>query len=735
MHRQQVERQLQRMTLKERISLLSGHTPREELLAAVHQQSTLHYNEIPYRAGGLPGSGIPSLGFSDGPKGMVLGTGVATCYPAPCTRGASFDPDLEQRIGTAIAEELRANGANLYGGVCLNVPYHPGWGRAQEVYGEDPWLIGRMGAALVRGVQRRKVIACLKHYALNSMENMRLSVNITCSRRAEREVFLPQFRMGVEAGARAVMGAYNRCQGTWCCENDYLLRRVLRDEWGFEGITISDFTWGVHDGVTSLQSGLDIEMPFTQYYGDHLIRAVQDGTLDPTCVDAAARRVLQALAWCGDVQLSGVGLREADALRAHRRLALRSAEEGIILLKNEGAILPLDAVRRKGRIAVLGRQAKAQNTGDHGSSRVYPPYVVTPLEGLRQMLPQAGIVCYTGDDVTHCQRLVRDADAVLIFAGMDYRDEGECFGADPVTHAGGLSGDRVNGLRLSEEDLAVIRAVAAVRDDAVVILSGGSTILMEDWIDSVGALLISGYAGMEGGTAIAEILTGKVNPSGHLPYVIPRSEADLPEIDWSAEEQHYDYYHGYTLVDHNGSTPLFPFGYGLSYTTFAVRDARAEITEDDNGIKNADRPGRGDAAGVNGPVAEVPTTIRVTATVTNTGNRAGTALLQLYMGMEDSCVERPIRVLRDFSRVILRTGESREVTLRVRLADLAYYDEAAEQFVIEDCEYVAWIGTSEAAENLIRVDLGHIEGRAVRSPQIVATRRGNLTPARDTGCH
>lgn len=707
MRRQQAERQLQRMSLAERVSLLGGHASREELIAAVRQQSSLHYNEIPYRAGGLPGSGIPSIGFSDGPKGMVLGTGVATCYPAPCTRGASFDPALEQRIGSAIADELKANGANLYGGVCLNVPYHPGWGRAQEVYGEDPWLIGRMGAALVRGVQRRKVIACLKHYALNSMENVRLQVNMTCSRRAEREVFLPQFRMGVEAGARAVMGAYNQYHGTWCCENAYLLTHILREEWGFQGITMSDFTWGIHDGVAAIRAGLDIEMPFTQYYGDNLVRAVREGTLAEDCVNQAARRVLETLSWCGDEEAyAGVTRQnEMDALQAHQRLALRSAEEGIVLLKNAEQILPLNAARRKGRIAVVGRLAKEQNTGDHGSSRVYPPYVVTPLEGLRAALPEAGMVCYTGEDMAHCRRIVQDADAVLIFVGMDYRDEGECFGADPVTHTGGLSGDRVSGLRLSDRDLAVIRTVASIRRDAVVVLYGGSTILMEDWIDDVGALLLAGYPGMEGGTAVAEILTGKVNPSGHLPYVIPRSEEDLPEIDWGAAEQHYDYYHGYTLIDHKGSAPLFPFGYGLSYTTFAVQDAHAAYVRYENPAEN------GSCGRAAGPEAEDAPglsnlAIQVTATVTNTGNRAGTALLQLYMGTEGSCVDRPVRILRDYVRVPLRAGQSKEVTLSVRLADMAYYDEAQERFVIENCGYIAWVGMSAAEADLTRLRLG-----------------------------
>lgn len=276
--------------------------------------------------------------FVDGTRGVVCGRGTYTCFPVAAMRGAAFDPALEEAVGHAIAEEVLDAGGNLFGGVCVNLPVHPGWGRAQESYGEDPCLLGKMGAALVRGVQDRGVIACVKHFAFNSMENARFKVSVSCSKRAEREVFLPHFQKCIEAGAGALMCAYNSYQGVLCGHHDYLLNRVLKGEWGFDGFVMNDFLWGIRDTVEAVNGGLDLEMPATQFFGEKLVRAVREGKVPESRIDEAALRILRTLLAhrerCAGA-LPG-GKLTPEQFRQHADLALQCAREGITLLKNEG---------------------------------------------------------------------------------------------------------------------------------------------------------------------------------------------------------------------------------------------------------------------------------------------------------------------------------------------------------------------------------------------------------------
>ncbi|MCF2682300.1 beta-glucosidase [Faecalicatena contorta] len=667
---------LDMLSLEEKVSLMSGSETRAEVRGAIQKKLKVHYNEKPYRAGGIQEKGIPPMCFADGTRGVVCGRGTATCFPVASMRGATFLPELEEEIGRAMAEEVLDAGGNFFGGVCVNLPYHPGWGRAQEVYGEDSFLLGEMGSAMVRGVQSTGVIACVKHFAFNSMENSRFKVSIVCDKRTEREVFLSHFKKCVDAGAGSVMSAYNSYQNEACGQNAYLLNQVLKKEWDFDGYVISDFVWGVKDTAASAQAGMDMEMPITHYYGKKLIQAVKNGEVKKEVIDQAAFRIIRTLL----AHQAVIDSKKKDGqtgcdYQKHRELALRCAREGITLLKNEDQILPIDCSIEKKKIVVLGALADQENIGDHGSSQVYAPYVITLLKGIVAYGVDAEVIFYAGERAAHCRRLAKEADVVVIVAGNDYLDEGECVANDQsdisVKNDGG---DRIAGLGLGEQDQKIIRAVADIRKDAVVVLVGGSVILADEWKDDVGAILMAYYPGMEGGTALAEVLFGKVNPGGKLPFVVPKREQALPTIDWDAECFRYDYYHGYTLLNKRGIAPLYPFGFGLSYTTFRIEKLRSWRDREN---------------------------LYVSVSVENTGNREGTEVVQMYVGAKASVVERPEYTLKAFRKIFLQAGEKKEVILTCTISEMAYYHEEKNAFVTEyEIPYEVYVGTSSLRTDL-----------------------------------
>ena len=343
------------MTIDERLGCLDGDTP---LWPGLFDMTGGGYYEHPWPAAKVPRLGVPGIDFADGPRGCVLGD--ATAFPVSMARGATFDPELEERIGEAIGAELRASGATYTGAVCMNVLRHPAWGRAQETYGEDPHHVGRMAAAFTRGLQRH-VMACMKDFALNSMENYRFSVDVTVDERALHEVYLPHFRRVAAEGVASVMSAYNSVNGEWCGENAPLLTDVLREEWGWDGFVTSDFIFGLRDAVKSVRAGLDIEMPFRQQRAMHLHPAIERGELGIEAVDAAVERIVATLLRFAHVyesqpSLSVVGRDE------HRTLARQAAVASTVLLCNDG-LLPVDRTRTA-RVAVLGRLAAISNLGD-----------------------------------------------------------------------------------------------------------------------------------------------------------------------------------------------------------------------------------------------------------------------------------------------------------------------------------------------------------------------------------
>jgi beta-glucosidase len=358
-----VERLLARMSLVEKVRLMTGRTAL--LTMGVDHYLLRHYNRRPYPAGGLPRLGVPPIRFSDGPRGVTMGR--ATCFPVAMARGASWDPELEERIGEAMGREVRALGGNFFAGVCVNLLRHPAWGRAQETYGEDPHLLGEMGSALVRGVQRHNVMACVKHFACNSIENARFSVDVQLGERTLREVYLPQFRRCLQAGAAAVMGAYNRVRGRYCCQNPHLLTTILREAWGFEGIVVSDFLYALYDTREAVLAGLDVELPTPRFYGPRLLTAVRRGEVPEAAVDRSARRVLATVLRFASAPDPQRYSRRLVACAEHVALARESAEKSLVLLQNEGNLLPWDRAGVR-RLAVIG-QSGSPAPGRHAFGR------------------------------------------------------------------------------------------------------------------------------------------------------------------------------------------------------------------------------------------------------------------------------------------------------------------------------------------------------------------------------
>jgi len=704
---------LEQLTLEEKLSMMDGDLPFWRGIAEVTEGD--HYHHAPFTAGTIPRLGIEGIRFVDGPRGIVL-EGGATTFPVSMARGASWDPELEERIGEAIGKELRSHGGNLFGGVCVNLLRHPAWGRAQETYGEDPVHLGVMGAALVRGVQRH-AMACVKHFALNSIENARFQVDVIASERVLHEMYLPQFKACVDAGAAAVMSAYNAVNGEWCGQSHALLAEILKERWGFEGFVLTDFIFGLRDAKKAALAGQDLEMPLRMVYHQTLRRLVRRGEVPVARIDDAVARLLRQQLRIPSRDDYPASVR---ACKAHVALARESAVESVVLLENEDEALPLS---RGNRLAVIGRLANTPNLGDRGSSDTRPPYVITPLQGLREAA--GGEVTYApGDDLAEAQRLAGEAEAVLVVVGYTHREEGEyvippdmapfarlippprrlawLFGWGPMRKVWvrivrtmarrqlpgtvgdeegdifGRGGDR-ESLALPADQVTLIRAVAEANPRTIVAVMAGSAVIVEDWREAAAAILMLWYPGMEGGRALAEILYGDANPSGKLPFVVPRQAADLPVFDRAAQRIEYDLWHGYRKLEREGIAPAYPFGYGLSYTHYRYADLALE----------AERLGPGEV-------------LRVRVEVANEGVYAGEEVVQLYVGAIGSAVARAPKELKAFARVALAPGEQKRVRMEVPAQALAYYDERQGAFVVEPVEYEVFVGQHSLDEEGLR---------------------------------
>ena len=598
---------------------------------------------------------IRGFRFRDGPRGVRLEKGSATCFPVAVARAATWDLELELAVGAAIGAEVRGLEHNCLLAPTINTLRHPGWGRGQETYGEDPWLLGMMGIAFTRGAQAH-VPVCVKHYAGNNIEDTRMTNDALIDEQTLRENYARQFEMVVkEADAACVMSAYNKVNGAYCSENVPLLRSLLKEEWGFDGFVVSDW-FAAKSTVESALGGLDVEMPWRDWYDD-LELAVGSGQVPEDVIDEAVERILRVKFRYGFALLDEpyTGDPEVVESDAHVALALKVAREGIVLLQNRADVLPLDRETSM-RVAVVGPWADEARLGDAGSSAVTPSYAVTPYQGIAAAVAASpGVELSLSEDAS----AATGADVAIVVVALTTKDEGEAFNG---------GGDR-DDLKLSEDQEQLILDAAEGAGAVIVVMEAGGPITMAAWQDAADGIVMAWYPGMEGGTAIAEILFGDEPPSGRLVQTWPARLEDSPVFGNHQDETTFDFYHGYRHADHQEIEPLFPFGFGLSTTTFSYENLRLpceQIT----------------AAGQ----------LDVTLEIENTGARAGVAVPQVYISVPESAARRPAKELKGFARVELAPGERRPVTIPVRVPDLAYWDGLTHAWVVEPIRHEVHVG-------------------------------------------
>lgn len=703
-----VAKMLSQLSQKEQLSLLDGDEPFWQGLGTILCD---RYNRVPFVMGAIPRLEIPGIKFTDGPRGIVMG--ASTCFPVSMSRGATWDTALEKRIGDAIGLEGRAQGANYFAGICINLPRHPAWGRIQETYSEDPILLGEFGLALHEGV-KPYLMTCVKHYALNSMEIARFRVDVKVDDAALHEVYLPHFRQLVEGGVSSVMSSYNSVRGEFAGQNYELLTKILREQWKFDGFVLSDFIFGLRDAALSVKNGLDIEAPFAQQRDMHLEKAIETGELQWSHVSTACTRILHKQ--LQHVATTGYELPEKSVIfcDTHRQLAREAAAKGMVLLKNEQVdvkpLLPLDVSQVK-KIAIIGRLANRNNTGDRGSSAVFAPKVVTAYEGIKAALPGAEIQLSDTDSVEDAVKIAGTVDLVICIVGYDAGDEGEyvvpSFETDPVlldlfpptksdedrkveallrespdtskpaakdSISVGEGGDR-KSLRLRSRDVEIIDAVSKANSNTVVSIIAAGAVVMEEWIDKVPAVLMMWYSGSEGGHAFADVLLGNVDASGRLPFSIPRSEEHLPFLDVEASSIKYDRWFGQRLLDKLGELARYPLGYGLSYTSFEASDLSVEkVTQQE----------------------DEKFTIR--ANISNVGTRAGRYIAQVY-GLTNG-KDFPSRVLLGFKPIDLERGKSNVVKISCSTRPLQGWKNGA--FVLVDQEFDVELASSSGDSGALK---------------------------------
>ena len=664
---QEVKSIVDDLSLTEKVKMLSGHGFFEKFFGEENRQ----FGQRAYPAGsGNERHDIPSLYFCDGPRGARHKRNT-TCFPVTMARGATWDRDIERRVGEAIAIEARALGASISGAVCINLLRHPAWGRAQETYGEDPVHLGEMGAALTEGLQTHNIIATAKHFAVNSIENSRFKVDVRVTDRALHEVYLPHFKRVLMSGCASVMSAYNKINGDYCAHSVPLLRNILKEQWGFRGFVHSDWVKGCY-GADAVTAGLDVEMPEGIFYGSNLEGAVKRGEVDEAHVDEAVTRILRTQFTFARADDPRTYSEEDLACDAHIQLSREVAGKSFVLLKNDG-LLPLDRDKAQ-TIAVIGKLAAEVNLGDRGSSSVNPPYAVTILDGLKSAAgPDTQIVFDDGSDPARMIECAKAADVVIAIVGYTWEDEGEFIpgnealeGLDPDKQMPSRGGDR-SSLNLLKSDEDMIANLSDANDRLLVGVMSGSAVIMESWRNKPAAIMMIWYPGMEGGNAFASAIFGDINPEGRLPFTIPTDADHLPFFDAEADDIKYGLYHGYTLLEKSGQRAAFPFGFGLGYTEFTYGNIRAT---------------KGDKL----PTFEID--------VTNTGDKPGTETVQFYIGFGESLIDRPVKLLRGFEKLFLRPGETKTVAFSVTHQDLAYYDETSRSWQVEPVGHTAHIGAN-----------------------------------------
>ena len=636
---------------------------------------------------------IPPWVLSDGPRGArVLDKDVnaVTTFPVAMARAASWNTNLEYRVHDVISKEMRANKTNYAATPCINLLRHPGWGRAQETYGEDPWLLGEFGVAAVKGIEKNNVMACPKHFALNSIENSRWVIDVSVDERALREVYLPHFKKVIQKGKPAsIMSAYNKVRGKYSGSNEELLTNILKNDWEFDGFISTDWMYGVYDGIEAINAGLNVEMPWQDEYNYNSIKeGLKNGEISIKNIDELVLSTLKtrlkyafsydSLSYTHDLILSD----------SHISLAREVSEESMVLIKNDN-ILPFE-LGENSKIGVIGRLADTENTGDLGSSNSNPPYVVTSFEGIKNYHINSNNKVYLDEanDINKSVELAKELDQVILIVGYDYSDEGEYImsrgqmlksaEAKKLIGAKGVGGDRIS-LKLREDDEILIKEISKVNDNVVVVYIGGSAIDMSSWEHDVPSIIFSWYSGMEGGNALAKIIYGDVNPSGKLPFTIAKNESDYPYFNPYTDTITYGYYHGYSLFEKYRKDIAYPFGHGLSYSKFKYENFNLVNYNSNDSILN------------------------FSVDLTNVSNIGGKEVSQLYVGFENSEIDRPLKLLRDFKKVYLDAGEKKSINFKINKSDLSYYNTEKNKWINEKIEYNFYVGGSSNENHLMKI--------------------------------
>ena len=644
---QNTELLLKKLTLEEKCALLSGAET--------------------FKTRGMPEHGIPQIWLSDGPHGLRKQAGEsdhlglnpsvpATCFPTASAVANSWDAALGEEIGAALGEEAAAQEVSVVLGPGLNMKRNPLCGRSFEYFSEDPYLAGKLAAGYIRGIQSKGVAACPKHFAVNSQETRRMASDSIVDERTLREIYLTGFEIAVKEGhPRSIMSSYNLVNGTYANENKHLLMEILRGEWGFDGAVITDWG-GSNDHALGVKNGSTLEMPAPG--GDsvrELLAAVESGKISESDIDA---RLSELLPLVFDTKAAlDAAPREFDAA-AHHALARRAAAESLVLLKNEGSLLPLAA---GSKVAVLGDFAKNPRYQGAGSSMVNSTQVDVLLDKLIDS--ELNVIGYQQGFDRHGK-----PDAALQKSACELATQADtvilCMGLDEIAESEGL--DRSN-LRLAQNQVDLLQAVAAVNPKIVVVLYSGS-VVETPWLDNCQALLYAALGGQAGAGAVADALTGKVNPCGKLAETWPLTYADIPSAaDFATRRKTVEYreglYIGYRYFTTAEKAVRFPFGYGMSYTTFAYSDMAA----DEQGVS---------------------------LTVTNTGSVAGTEIVQLYIAKKNSELFRPAKELKGFARVTLAPGEKQRITITLDDKAFRFWNVKANRWEIEGGEYELLVGAS-----------------------------------------
>ena len=644
---QNTELLLKKLTLEEKCALLSGAET--------------------FKTRGMPEHGIPQIWLSDGPHGLRKQAGEsdhlglnpsvpATCFPTASAVANSWDAALGEEIGAALGEEAAAQEVSVVLGPGLNMKRNPLCGRSFEYFSEDPYLAGKLAAGYIRGIQSKGVAACPKHFAVNSQETRRMASDSIVDERTLREIYLTGFEIAVKEGhPRSIMSSYNLVNGMYANENKHLLMEILRGEWGFDGAVITDWG-GSNDHALGVKNGSTLEMPAPG--GDsvrELLAAVESGKITESDIDA---RLSELLPLVFDTKAAlDAAPREFDAA-AHHALARRAAEESLVLLKNEGALLPLAAGTK---VAVIGDFAKNPRYQGAGSSMVNSTQVDVLLDKLIDS--ELNVIGYQQGFDRHGK-----PDAALQKSACELATQADtvilCMGLDEIAESEGL--DR-NNLRLAQNQVDLLQAVAAVNPKIVVVLYSGS-VVETPWLDNCQALLYAALGGQAGAGAVADALTGKVNPCGKLAETWPLAYADIPSAaDFATRRKTVEYreglYIGYRYFTTAEKAVRFPFGYGMSYTTFAYSD----MVVDEQGVS---------------------------LTVTNTGSVAGTEIVQLYIAKKNSELFRPAKELKGFARVTLAPGEKQRITIMLDDKAFRFWNVKANRWEIEGGEYELLVGAS-----------------------------------------